>query len=150
MNIYLDGVFDLFHVGHLRSFKYIKEHYKNCKLYIGVVCDKDVEGYKRKPIINEEQRCEIIEGIKYVDKVIFPAPLVMTEDFLKMNNIDLVVHGFISNEDRLKQEDFFKEIRKINKFEEISYNNITSTTKIINACISQNIYKNNLKQKIKN
>ena len=101
MNIYLDGVFDLFHVGHLRSFKYIKEHYKNCKLYIGVVCDKDVEGYKRKPIINEEQRCEIIEGIKYVDKVIFPAPLVMTEDFLKMNNIDLVVHGFISNEDRM-------------------------------------------------
>ena len=63
MNIYLDGVFDLFHVGHLRSFKYVKEHYKNCKLYIGVVCDKDVEGYKRKPIINEEQRCEIIEGI---------------------------------------------------------------------------------------
>ena len=40
MNIYLDGVFDLFHVGHLRSCKYVKEHYKNCKLYIGVICDK--------------------------------------------------------------------------------------------------------------
>ena len=37
--------------------------------------------------------------------------------------------------------------RKINKFEEISYNNITSTTKIINACISQNIYKKNWKAK---
>ena len=70
MIIYIDGIFDLFHRGHLESFKQIKDIYKDCFLIVGVVSDEDAMSYKREPIISYEDRCEIIKSIKYVDKVI--------------------------------------------------------------------------------
>jgi choline-phosphate cytidylyltransferase len=129
MYIYLDGIFDLFHVGHVRAYKYIKTRYPNSKLIIGIINDKDATDYKRKPIINENQRCEMILSTCYVDKIIFPAPLIITPQFLEDNNIDLVVHGFANREDAEKQKEFFKEIK--DKFQEIPYNFGRSTTEII-------------------
>ena len=78
--VYLDGVFDLFHRGHLESLiksKNIFNDPENTILIIGIVGDKDATIYKRKPIINEEDRKEIISSIKYVDKVICPCPLIV-------------------------------------------------------------------------
>ena len=37
-------------------------------------------------IINEEDRTEIIKNLKDVKDIIFPAPLIITEDFLNKNN----------------------------------------------------------------
>ena len=56
----------------------------------------------------------------------------MSIDFINEHKIDMVVHGFANNQDREKQNDFFKEIRDIGKFKEISYYNKISTTEIIN------------------
>ena len=85
MRIYLDGVFDLFHRGHMESFKTVKKLYPNCTLVVGVVTDKTCESYKRTPIIHEEDRLEMIKGVKYIDEIIFPAPLYMSPEFLKRN-----------------------------------------------------------------
>lgn len=132
--VYLDGVFDLFHRGHLESLikaKNILNDPDNTVLLVGIVGDKDATSYKRKPIINEEDRTEIIKSIKYVDYTICPCPLVVTMDFIKNNNIDIVVHGFVSEEDRNKQKDFFKEINENGYFKEIEYYSKTSTSEII-------------------
>jgi choline-phosphate cytidylyltransferase len=132
--VYLDGVFDLFHRGHLESLikaKNILNEPDNTILLVGIVGDKDATSYKRKPIINEEDRTEIIKSIKYVDNTICPCPLVVTMDFIKNNNIDIVVHGFVSDEDRNKQKDFFKEIDENGYFKEIEYYSKTSTSEII-------------------
>jgi choline-phosphate cytidylyltransferase len=132
--VYLDGVFDLFHRGHLESLikaKNILNDPDNTLLLVGIVGDKDATSYKRKPIINEEDRTEIIKSIKYVDDTICPCPLVVTMDFIKNNNIDIVVHGFVSEEDRNKQKDFFKEINENGYFKEIEYYSKTSTSEII-------------------
>jgi len=132
--VYLDGVFDLFHRGHLESLikaKNILNDPDNTILLVGIVGDKDSTSYKRKPIINEEDRTEIIKSIKYVDNIICPCPLVVTMDFIKNNNIDIVVHGFVSDEDRNKQKDFFKEIDENGYFKEIEYYSKTSTSEII-------------------
>ena len=66
---YTDGVYDMFHVGHLNM---IREAKKLCDfLIVGVHSDEIVEGYKhRKTVINEEDRREIVEAIKYVDKAV--------------------------------------------------------------------------------
>ncbi len=66
---YTDGVYDMFHVGHLNM---IKEAKKHCDfLIVGVHSDEIVEGYKhRKTIINEEDRRKIVEAIRYVDKAV--------------------------------------------------------------------------------
>ena len=66
---YTDGVFDLFHVGHLNMIEAAEEQ---CEcLIVGVHGDKVVEEYKsRRPIINEEDRRRIIASIKGVDRAV--------------------------------------------------------------------------------
>ena len=64
---YTDGVYDLFHVGHLNMIQTAKTY---CEyLVVGVHGDDVVEEYKnRKPIINEKERRRIVESIKGVDR----------------------------------------------------------------------------------
>lgn len=66
---YTTGVFDMFHIGHLNILRRAKEQ---CEfLIVGVSTDEVVREYKHKtPIIPFEQRCAIVEAIKYVDKVV--------------------------------------------------------------------------------
>ena len=66
---YTTGVFDMFHIGHLNILRRAKEQ---CEfLIVGVSTDAVVQEYKHKtPIIPFEQRCAIVEAIKYVDKVV--------------------------------------------------------------------------------
>lgn len=66
---FVQGVFDLFHVGHLNLLKNAKA---NCnKLIVGVNADELVQKYKHKtPIINYEERAEIVAAMKYVDQVV--------------------------------------------------------------------------------
>ena len=66
---YTDGVYDLFHVGHLNMIQTAKKY---CEyLIVGVHGDDVVEEYKhRRPIINEDDRRRIVESIKGVDKAV--------------------------------------------------------------------------------
>ena len=139
MRVYLDGVFDLYHRGHLESFKYIKSKefsssLKNKKIHlvVGIVSDDDCQKYKRKPIINEIDRVEIIKYNKLIDEIIFPCPLIITNEFIKKHNIDLVVHGFSNEQDFQKQKEFFKDPIELGIFKQMKYYDKTSTTDIIN------------------
>lgn len=133
MRIYVDGIWDLFHMGHILHLKDIKNLDKSDNhLIVGIISDKDAQNYKRKPIYNFEQRKILIESCKYVDEIIENSPLIINEKFLKDNSIDLVCHGFLDKKDEEKQSDFFKIPIKLNKFRAIQYNLGISTTSIIN------------------
>ena len=133
MKVYMDGVFDLFHRGHLEAIKKVrKEAGKDGIVMIGVVSDKDAKSYKRWPIISETDRVEIISNIKDVDEVIFPCPMKVTKEFIDKHQIDLVVHGFADENDFNNQKDFFKEIIDLGKFKVQEYYKGSSTTEIIN------------------
>jgi cytidyltransferase-like protein len=141
MIVYMDGVFDLFHIGHLEAIKKVKEIAGiDGQVIIGIVSDEDVKSYKREPIINENDRVEIIKNLKIVNRVIFPCPMTTTKEFLEKNNIDLVVHGFSDENDWNKQQIYFDQVIKLGKFKRIEYNSKISTTSIINTIINR--YKN--------
>lgn len=127
-NIYSDGIFDLFHRGHVEYFKKMK---KMGRVIIGVIDDQTAKTYKRLPIYNEQDRIELVKSCKYVDEVIFPAPLIITQNFITENDIHLVVHGFSNKEDADKQTDFFKIPIKLNKFKIVPYYRDISTSDII-------------------
>ena len=62
---FTDGVYDMFHVGHLNMIEKAKEY---CDyLIVGVHSDAIVEEYKhRKTVINENDRVRIIGALKAV------------------------------------------------------------------------------------
>jgi len=65
---YTTGVFDLIHVGHVRRIQRAKSH---CEyLIVGVSTDACAATYKRQPIIPFDQRVEIVQSLKYVDRVV--------------------------------------------------------------------------------
>ncbi|MCT3284079.1 hypothetical protein EFP16_11260 [Lactiplantibacillus pentosus] len=66
---YTQGVFDMFHVGHLNLINNAK---KQCEsLIVGVNADELVQSYKGKvPVITQENRREIVSNIKAVDEAV--------------------------------------------------------------------------------
>jgi len=66
---YTTGVFDLFHIGHLRLLQKAKSRCD--KLIVGVSTDELVGTYKNKrPVIPFEERIEIVSALRCVDEVI--------------------------------------------------------------------------------
>ena len=66
---YTQGVFDMFHIGHLNLINHAKEFCDH--LIVGVNSDELVEKYKhKKPVINETERAEIVSNIKAVDECV--------------------------------------------------------------------------------
>lgn len=63
---YTQGVYDMFHIGHLNLINHAKEYCE--ELIVGVNSNKLVEYYKHKiPIIDEKERVEIVRNLKAVD-----------------------------------------------------------------------------------
>ena len=117
---------DMFHIGHLNLIKRAKE--AGDYLIVGVHSDEDIGSYKRRPVIPENDRYEIIRSCRYVNEVIESAPLVMTRKFIEKNNIDLVVRGDDITPELLRQQAVPNEMgimRYVPRTEG------TSTTKII-------------------
>lgn len=127
--VYIDGIFDLFHRGHLEAIKKAKRIREDVYLIVGVVSDKDAAGYKRQPLFDQEDRYQLVSELRSVDQVIFPAPLKVTKEFIKRHNIDIVTHAFSDNEDFKKQEEFYEDCNDI--FEMIPYYPHSSTTTLI-------------------
>jgi glycerol-3-phosphate cytidylyltransferase len=66
---YTQGVYDMFHIGHLNLINRAKEQ---CDyLIVGVNSDELVKTYKNKePVIHEQERAEIVRNLKAVDECI--------------------------------------------------------------------------------
>lgn len=66
--VYIGGVWDLFHEGHLAILERARD--LGTKLIVGVLTDEAAMIYKARPIIPFEARKRIVESLKCVDKVI--------------------------------------------------------------------------------
>lgn len=95
MRLYADGVFDLFHFGHARLLEQCKKKFPYVYLIVGVAGDYDVETFKGKPLMNEQERKECLKHCKWVDEVICPCPWTCTIEFMDDHGIDFICHDDI-------------------------------------------------------
>ncbi len=81
---YTQGVYDMFHIGHLNIINHAKQY---CDyLIVGVNSDELVESYKHKtPVIKEDERRIIVENIKAVDECIIVTTLDKVEIYNKLH-----------------------------------------------------------------
>lgn len=88
---YTDGVYDLFHVGHLNMIEQAKAQ---CEyLIVGVHGDEVVNEYKHHyPIIPENERARIISAVHGVDQVVINDTRDKME-LLKRHQFDVVFIG---------------------------------------------------------
>ncbi len=91
--IYIDGAFDILHIGHIETLKKAKE--LGSYIFVGVHDDATVNKHRGKnyPILNMQERVLNLLALRYVDDVVIGAPWILTEDIIKSLKIDLVVQG---------------------------------------------------------
>lgn len=81
---YTQGVYDMFHVGHLNLINHAKEY---CDyLVVGVNADELVQSYKQKvPVIDQGARRLIVANLKAVDECIIVTTLDKKELWNKLH-----------------------------------------------------------------
>lgn len=100
--IMVDMSATLIHHGHIRILKAAKDR---GAVIVALTTDEEIKAKKgHQPELNFEERCEILEAIRYVDEVV-PSPWLIDESFLDKHQIDLMIHGHDNanpiNSDRL-------------------------------------------------
>jgi len=85
------GTFDMFHIGHLKLLERLSK--LGDKLIVCVSTDEFNELKGKKTIIPYKQRAEIVNAIKYVNKVIPENDWEQKINDLKENNVDIFAMG---------------------------------------------------------
>ncbi|KAI5952073.1 PCT1 [Candida margitis] len=134
IRVYADGVFDLFHLGHMKQLEQAKKAFDNVELVCGI--PSDVETHKRKglTVLTDKQRCETLKQCKWVDEVIPNAPWCVTPEFLQQHKIDYVAHDdlpYASSD----SDDIYKPIKEEGKFLTTQRTKGISTSDIITKII---------------
>ena len=92
VRIYADGVFDLFHLGHMRQLEQAKTAFPDTYLLVGVTGDAETHKRKGLTVLTGAERAETLRHCKWVDEVLPNCPWVVTKEFLAEHNIDYVAH----------------------------------------------------------
>lgn len=92
VRIYADGVFDLFHIGHMRALQQAKIAFDDVHLVVGVTGNKETHKRKGLTVLSARERAESVRHCKWVDEVIEDCPWIVTAEFLEKHNIDYVAH----------------------------------------------------------
>ncbi len=87
--VYVGMSADIIHPGHLNI---IKEAVKLGDVTVGVLTDAAIASYKRLPYLNYEQRAEIVENLKGVERVVPQTTLDYVPNLRELKP-DYVVHG---------------------------------------------------------
>ena len=126
--VYVDMVADLFHRGHIELLK--KARAEGDYLIVGIHSDEEVTPYKRKPIMNTKERMAAVAASGLADELIENAPLHITEEYLKLHKIDLVVHGDDISAENM--EKMYGVPIKLGKFKLLPYTQGISTSELLN------------------
>jgi len=105
--VYTQGVWDMFHLGHLNILKAAKA--LGDVLIVGVNTDKLVKQYKgHYPLMCWEERASVVAACRYVD-IVIPTETLEKDELLENLDVDIMVHG---NDKRILGEEYMKKHNK--------------------------------------
>nr|UPX44702.1 choline-phosphate cytidylyltransferase [Penicillium fuscum] len=134
VRIYADGVFDLFHLGHMRQLEQAKTAFPEVYLIVGVTGDAETHKRKGLTVLTGAERAETVRHCKWVDEVIPNCPWIVTPDFLEKHKIDYVAHDDLPY-GADEGDDIYKPIKQAGKFLVTQRTEGVSTTGIITKIV---------------
>eukprot|EP00929_Paragymnodinium_shiwhaense_P039571 TRINITY_DN20776_c0_g1_i1.p1 TRINITY_DN20776_c0_g1~~TRINITY_DN20776_c0_g1_i1.p1 ORF type:complete len:495 (+),score=101.43 TRINITY_DN20776_c0_g1_i1:146-1630(+) len=96
VRIFVDGVFDLMHFGHMNAFRQARA--LGGHLVVGVNSDESVRVCKGTvPVLTDSERQVAVSACRFVDEIVPECPYVMTAEYIdylmREKGIDYFVHG---------------------------------------------------------
>lgn len=145
--VWADGCFDMFHYGHANALRQSRQ--LGNKLIAGIHSNKSILENKGLPVMEDDERIEMVSSCRYVDEVVIDAPFVTQVDLIRKYNVDIVAHGddlIFSN----NGEDAYHQVKNNNMFREVKRTHGISTTEIVGRILLKQSLENAFKQKITN
>ncbi|MDI6888229.1 MAG: FAD synthase [Methanocellales archaeon] len=130
------GTFEILHPGHLTYLQKAKE--LGDELIVIVARDKMIK-HKRKPLIPEKQRLEMVRALKIVDKAILGSEKDIFEPLQEIEP-DIITLGY---DQRFDEETLMKELRKrglmaeVVRIESINPGQLCGSGKIIKKIVDE-------------
>ncbi|KAF3760865.1 hypothetical protein M406DRAFT_282709, partial [Cryphonectria parasitica EP155] len=134
VRVYADGVFDLFHLGHMRQLEQAKKAFPDTYLIVGVTGDEETHKRKGLTVLSGRERAETVRHCKWVDEVIENCPWIVTPAFLEEHRIDYVAHDDLPY-GAAEGDDIYAPIKKEGKFLVTQRTEGVSTTGIITKIV---------------
>ncbi|KAH8596355.1 phosphorylcholine transferase [Bisporella sp. PMI_857] len=134
VRVYADGVFDLFHLGHMRQLEQAKKAFPDVYLMVGVTGDKETHKRKGLTVLSGQERAETVRHCKWVDEVFEDCPWIVTPEFLEQHKIDYVAHDDLPY-GADEGDDIYKPIKEAGKFLVTQRTEGVSTTGIITKIV---------------
>ncbi|KAJ6150836.1 choline-phosphate cytidylyltransferase [Penicillium chermesinum] len=134
VRVYADGVFDLFHLGHMRQLEQAKNTFPNTYLIVGVTGNEETHKRKGLTVLSGAERAETLRHCKWVDEVIPNCPWIVTAEFLEEHKIDYVAHDDLPYE-AAEGDDIYGPIKAQGKFLVTQRTEGVSTTGIITRIV---------------
>ena len=134
IKVYADGVFDLFHLGHMRQLEQAKKAFPDVYLIVGVTGDEETHKRKGLTVLSGKERAETVRHCKWVDEVVEDCPWIVTPEFLEQHKIDYVAHDDIPY-GADEGDDIYAPIKEAGKFLVTQRTEGVSTTGIITKIV---------------
>ncbi|XGW06628.1 hypothetical protein V3C99_016729 [Haemonchus contortus] len=137
IHIFTEGVFDMFHYGHVRQLRQVKEAFPDVIVTAGICSDELVRKYKGGPLVmTYEERFASVAECKYVDYVIDHGMFYPTVELLDELQADLIAHDDIPYVCP-DSDDCYKPFKKLDRFLTTQRTENISTTDLIQRIVDQ-------------
>ena len=126
--VWLNGTFDVLHLGHIKLFQHAKKLYPNSTICVGVDTDDRIRQMKgsNRPINPLHYRVEFLKAIRYIDEVTTFATDDELRDKIALFTPDVMCIGDDYYNRTIVGEELIPHIEYVKRFDDLS------TTKILN------------------
>jgi ethanolamine-phosphate cytidylyltransferase len=135
--VYVDGGFDMFHVGHIAALEAART--LGTYLVVGLHTDAEINRIKGSnwPIMNMHERVLSVLSCRHVDEVVIGAPYAVTEELIESMRIKFVAHG--ANEEPASESDGsdpYAVAKRLGIYRQVNSESTLTTSEIVDRLIA--------------